>query len=126
MAAYDHRESLTIDPSLDYSTYLGGGGNDSGYGIAVDSSGNAYVTGSTNSSDFPTTAGALQTAFGGAYTDAFVSKLNSNGSALVYSAFLGGDIIDYGNSIGYAIAVDSSGNAYVTGDTKSSRLLINA
>ena len=65
LAAYDHRKRLTIDPSLVYSTYLGGSSDDFGRGIAVDSSGNAYVTGYTASSNFPTTAGAFQTTSGG-------------------------------------------------------------
>jgi hypothetical protein len=94
-----------------YSTYLGGSNNDSGYGIAVDSAGNAYVTGETFSTDFPK-ANAFQGALGGSL-DAFVTKLNADGSALVYSTFLGGR----GSDHGYGIAVDSSGNAYVTGAT---------
>ena len=101
--------------ALIYSTYLGGGGFDLGGGIAVDSSGNAYVTGSTQSSDFPTTAGALQTTLAGGDFDAFVSKLNSTGSALVYSTYLCGSSSDGGDGI----ALDSSGNAYVTGSTQS-------
>ncbi len=101
--------------ALVYSTYLGGSSFDSGQGIAVDSSGDAYVTGYTSSSNFPATAGALQTTFGGG-ADAFVSKLNSGGSALVYSTYLGGSSFDFG----FGIAVDSSGNAYVTGYTCSS------
>jgi carbohydrate binding protein with CBM6 domain/beta-propeller repeat-containing protein len=95
--------------ALVYSTYLGGGFDDSGRGIAVDAAGNAYVTGYTRSSNFPTTTGAFQTTFGG-YSDAFVTKLNPTGSALVYSTYLGG-------VYGYGIAVDAAGNAYVTGDT---------
>ena len=97
---------------LVYSTYLGGNGYDHGFGIAVDTSGNAYVTGFTDSSDFPTTAGAFQTTFGG-FGDAFVTKLNSTGSGLVYSTYLGGSGDDFANGI----AVDTSGNAYVTGYT---------
>ena len=115
LAAYDDRERLTIDPSLVYSTYLGGSNDDAGGGIAVDSSGNAYVAGSTGSSDFPTTAGAVQTTFDGGNSDAFVSKLNSSGSALIYSTYLGGSNDEDGN----AVALDSSGNAYVIGDTAS-------
>jgi Beta-propeller repeat len=108
--------------ALVYSTYLGGSGNapfgfgDYANGIAVDSSGNAYVTGVTLSSNFPTTAGAFQTTFGGGRNDAFVSKLNASGSALVYSTYLGGSNNDQGNGI----LADSSGNAYVTGFTESS------
>jgi hypothetical protein len=99
--------------ALVYSTYLGGSGSDWGYGIAVDSSGNAYVTGFTDSANFPT-ASPLQATFGG-QQDAFVGKLNAAGSALVYSTYLGGGSLDYG----HGIAVDSSGNAYVTGWTYS-------
>ncbi len=98
---------------LVYSTYLGGSNSDSGNAIAVDSSGNAYAAGITNSPDFPT-ANPLQG--GDSRTTAFVSKLNPVGSALVYSTYLGGSTSDYGS----AIAVDSSGNAYVAGYTGSS------
>jgi hypothetical protein len=101
--------------ALIYGTYLGGSGTDAGAGITVDSAGNAYVTGSTRSTDFPTTAGALQTTFGGG-TDGFVAKLNAAGTALIYSTYLGGSQDDRC----FAIAVDSGGNAYVTGDTTSS------
>ena len=101
--------------ALVYSTYLGGSGDDNGSGIAVDSSGNAYVTGYTHSTNFPTTANAFQPAFGGGSIHAFVTKLNAAGSALVYSTYLGGSGGDYGQ----AIAVDASGNAYVTGQTFS-------
>ncbi len=118
LGAYDTQAPLVIDPVLSYSTYLGGSGSDAAYGVAVDAAGNAYVTGNTTSTDFPT-AGALQgTNHGGvtASLDAFVSKLNAAGTALVYSTYLGGSGDDYGN----AIAVDPSGNAYVTGNTSSS------
>ena len=115
LADYDDHRSLTIDPSLVYSTYLGGSSDDFGRGIAVDSSGNAYLTGNTASINFPVTAGAFQTASSGG-NDAFVSKLNSSGSALIYSSYLGGSDED----LGYGIAVDSAGNAYVTGYTYSS------
>ena len=105
-----------INPSgsaLGYSTYLGGSGADDGFGIAVDGLGNAYVTGTTESTNFPT-ANALQPTSGGSY-DAFVTKINASGSALVYSTYLGGS----GGDSGFGIAVDGSGNAYVTGDTES-------
>jgi hypothetical protein len=97
-----------------YSTFVGGSGGDVGDGIAVDSTGNAYLTGMTTSSNFPTTAGALQTAYGG-LGDGFVTKLNPTGTALVYSTFLGGSAFDEGASI----ALDGSNNAYVTGQTNS-------
>ena len=99
--------------TLSYSTYLGGTGSDYGYGIAIDTSGNAYVTGYTASDDFPTN-NPSQSAFAGA-TDAFITKLSSSGNALTYSTYLGGDSNDYG----YGITVDSSGSAYVSGKTKS-------
>jgi hypothetical protein len=102
---------------LVYSTYLGGSSDrDAGLGIAVDTAGNAYVTGVAYSTNFPTTTGAFQTSFGG-ISDAFVSKINPVGSALVYSTYLGGS--GYENQYGGGIAVDSAGNAYVTGDTES-------
>jgi uncharacterized protein (TIGR03437 family) len=97
--------------ALVYSTYLGGGS----YAIAVDSAGNAYVAGGTDSVDFPKTSGALQAALAAAGNDAFVSKLNAAGTALMYSTYLGGGGFD----LAYGIAVDSGGNAYVTGGTSS-------
>ncbi|HEX5603676.1 MAG TPA: SBBP repeat-containing protein, partial [Pyrinomonadaceae bacterium] len=110
---YDKSQPLVIDPLLVYSTFLGGSGQDTGNGIAVDSSGNVYIAGQTVSPDFPTTL-PLLAAFGG-NADAFVAKLNANGSALIYSTFLGGNLNDVANSI----AVDNAGNAYVTGETNS-------
>jgi hypothetical protein len=128
--------SLTGSASLVYSTFLGGSGAfdgvSAGYGnpwhlgvpyypgpaVAVDSSGCAYVTGETNSSDFPTTPGAGDRTYistnpwGG---DVYVTKFNSSGSGLIYSTFLGGSDVDTGTSI----AVDSSGNATVVGGTRS-------
>src|SRR5215213_9774494 len=97
--------------ALVYSTYLGGGGGEIGADIAVDSSGNAYVTGVTSSTDFPTVS-PIQAAHA---VDAYVTKINAAGSALVYSTHLGGTDTETGKSI----AVDSSGSAYVTGDTFS-------
>jgi len=96
-----------------YSTYLGGGGPDEGHGIAVDVQGNAYITGSAGSLDFPT-KGAIQGTQGGS-GDAFVAKLNATGQALVYSTYLGGN----GTDSGSAIAVDSAGSAYIVGSTFS-------
>jgi beta-propeller repeat-containing protein len=99
--------------ALVYSTYLGGSDADNVIGIALDSSGNAYVTGYTFSTDFPTRI-PLQPANAGSY-DAFMSKLNAAGSALVYSTYLGGN----GEDVAYGIAVDGSRNAYVGGYTFS-------
>jgi hypothetical protein len=96
---------------LIYSTYLGGSGGDYGRGLAVDASGNAYVTGLTTSTDFPVTAGALQIAGGGTSVDAFVTKLDPTGSSVVYSTYLGGS----GAEAGFDIAVDTAGNAYLAG-----------
>jgi beta-propeller repeat-containing protein/ASPM-SPD-2-Hydin domain-containing protein/HYDIN/CFA65/VesB family protein len=100
--------------ALVYSTYLGGSGDEQGLGIAVDSAGNAYVTGNTTSTNFPT-MNPLQPAFGGGFYDAFVAELNAAGSALVYSTYLGGSNEDQG----FSIAVDGSGEVYVTGMTYS-------
>jgi hypothetical protein len=122
VAAYDPSRPLIIDPVLVYSTYLGGDHADHGSAIAVDSAGNAYVTGRTDSTNFPSTAGAFQTTFvpheGGSTPslDVFVTKLNPTGSELVYSTYLGSPGADEGNSI----AVDTAGNAYIAGDTNSS------
>jgi hypothetical protein len=105
---------------LAYSTYFGGTGTDWGYGIAVDSAGNAFVTGATQSADFPTTPGAFQGRFHNDFGDAFVAKLNASGSALIYSTYLGGsDPQHRTHDVAYGIAIDSAGNAYVAGDTQS-------
>ncbi|MFX1532603.1 MAG: SBBP repeat-containing protein [Promethearchaeota archaeon] len=100
---------------LVFSTYLGGSDDDEGYGIAVDTSGNSYITGRTNSSDFPTYNAYNTTHNGGTY-EMFVTKLNATGNGLVFSTYLGGSDDDEG----YGIAVDTSGNSYITGWTTSS------
>ena len=124
LGRHDPRRPLVIDPSLAYSTFLGGSGEDEAaapsfnMGIAVDSTGAAYVTGMTESTDFPVTPGAFETTHNVTKTgddDVFVTKLNRSGSALVYSTFLGGT----GDDLVHAIAIDSTGAAYVTGDTDS-------
>jgi hypothetical protein len=102
--------------SLFYGTFIGGSDYEGGSGIAVDGWGNAYVTGLTESSDFPKTDEAFDTSYNGGYTDAFVVKLNSTGNSLSYGTFIGGSDWDYGDGI----AVDGGGNAYVTGWTESS------
>jgi Beta-propeller repeat len=131
---YDENKTLVIDPKLLYSTYIGGntefidiveGKGDSINGIAIDSSGNAYLTGNTDSTDFPFSSNAYQTELelrgddacliGGPLLcgDAFVTKINSTGTAILYSTYLGG----HNSDEGFAIAVDASGKAYVTGGT---------
>ncbi len=105
---------FTADGSVNqFCTFLGGSGDDEGNGVAIDSSGNVFVTGSTDSTNFPI-SNPFQTNNAGG-KDAFVSKLNSTGSLLVYSTYLGGT----GDDIGNGIAVDSTGNVYVTGSTAS-------
>ncbi|MBV9791265.1 MAG: SBBP repeat-containing protein [Chloroflexi bacterium] len=101
--------------NLVYSTYLGGQRSDTSNAIAVDSAGNAFVTGQTSSIDFPTLGSARPPVFAGGITDAFVTKLSSDGQLLTYSIYLGGEEFDEGASI----AVDSERRAYVTGTTQS-------
>jgi uncharacterized repeat protein (TIGR01451 family) len=110
LSNYDRSAKLTVDPIVSYSTYLTGTNEDSPGGIAVDGSGYAYITGSTTSSDFPVTFATYQGS-----QDVFVTKLNPAGTGLVYSTFIGGTAPDTGR----AIAIDNSGNAYVTGATYS-------
>jgi hypothetical protein len=109
---YNPNLPLVIDPEIVYSTYLGGNNNDYGYGIAVDDSGNAYVTGYTTSTDFPT-QNPYQT--DQPCEDAFVTKLSPSGNSLIYSTYLGGGSTD----CGYSIAVDGAGNTYFLGSTLS-------
>jgi hypothetical protein len=111
---YNPSLPLVIDPVLSYSTFLGGNGHDAGNGIAVDSSGSAYVTGYTYSGNFPT-ENPYQADHGGGDRDAFIIKLNPAGNELVYSTYLGGSQNDSGSGI----AIDSSGCAYVVGNTYS-------
>jgi hypothetical protein len=117
---YDHSRQLIIDPAFVYSTYLGGSNLAAISGIAVDQAGNAYVVGTTASTNFPT-VDPLQSANNEAATaevTGFVAKFNASGSALLYSTYLGGTAPSFGpGDTLTAIAVDSSGNAYVTGTT---------
>ena len=116
LGRYNHTEPLVIDPTLVYSTLLGGSNEDLMAAMALDANGNAYITGYTISTDYPVTTGAYQTTF----STAFVTKLNPSGTALVYSTFLGA------GAAGTAIAVDKSGNAYVTGTTSSTKFPVTA
>jgi hypothetical protein len=120
LADYDRSQPLVIDPTLIYSSYLGGASSDYPTAITVDSSGNAYLTGYTSSVNFPVTTGAYQTACSGgcsgSTSDAFVSKLDPTGSFLIYSTYLGGSSNEYGNGI----AIDAAGDAYIAGQTYSS------
>ena len=134
VANYDRSRTLVIDPVLVYASYLGGTFQDQANDIAVDSFGNAYITGWTFATNFPITPGAYQTStvgIGGnfAQTDVFITKLNAAGNAVIYSTYLGGtDSADpslfflsppKGNDEATGIGVDSAGNAYVTGTTTS-------
>ncbi len=106
--------------ALIYATYVGGNSDDRAWGIALDSSGNAYVAGSTTSTNFPLVSALQSTLQGG--RDAFVFKLNSKGNALTYSTLLGGANEDWA----YAIALDSADNAYIAGDTMSTNFPVTA
>jgi hypothetical protein len=123
LAGYDPKRALIIDPVLSYSTYLGGSSADAGNAIAVDSEGNAYVTGYTYSPDFPTAnqtpgacVGTCGTGAGAGNSEVFVTKINPAGNTLVYSTYIGGSSYDWSNGI----ATDAAGNAYLTGYTASS------
>jgi len=113
LGPYDRESTLVIDPVLVYSTFVGGTGGDVAFGIAVDIAGEAFITGNTNSSNFPNLTPAQGTNSGAG--DAFVTKLNSTGTAILYSTYLGGSDADSGSGI----YVDASGDAFVTGTTSS-------
>jgi hypothetical protein len=118
VGTYDRTKPLVLDPAvLVYCGYIGGSGDDMGLGIAVDGSGNAYVTGYTTSAQatFPSVGGPDLTFNGN--MDVFVAKVNASGTALVYCGYIGGS----GDEKGNCIAVDGSGNAYITGDTSSNQ-----
>ena len=122
LAAYDRSRPLVIDPVVDYSAYLGGGGTDTVNAVAVDTAGNIYVTGRTNSLGLPgvLNGSALQGSF-----DAFVSKFNAAGD-LVYTTYLGSQGGTQTGSTGRGIAVDGAGNVYVTGDTDAGDFPVTA
>ena len=132
VGAYDPTQPLVIDPTLSYSTYLGGtNGATLAQDIAVDSQGSAYVVGLTTSTTFPTTPGVFEPAPGGTHTlaDVFVAKLDPTGSSLVYATYLGGTssyINGNGNTIDPRVAVDSSGNLYITGQTSATDFPVTA
>lgn len=111
LGRYDRSKPLVIDPLLAYSTYLGGIGDDSANAVAVDADGNAYLAGTTASTDFPTA-----NAYRSTTDEAFVTKLNAAGTGLLYSTYLGGS---WGGDSARDIAVDGTGSAYVTGWTNS-------
>ncbi len=117
--AYDKSKPLTIDPVIQYSSYLGGSGDDRAWAVAADGAGDAYVTGTTNSTNFPTTLGAYQTSatVNGASLALFVTKLNAAGTGYVYSTYLAGISLSVAHL--YGVAVDAAGEAYVTGTTGS-------
>jgi len=116
-AKYDHDKALFVDPVVTYSTYLGGLSSDAGWGVAVDSLGQAYVTGWTGSPDFPITNNAFQKSCVLCVAGhAFVSKLSADGSTLLYSTYIGGSNADRA----IQIAVGGSGEAFITGTTSSS------
>jgi hypothetical protein len=119
---YDCSEPLVIDPQLEFLTYLGGSGIDHLNAIALDGDNNIYVTGQTSSTDFPVTAGVFQPSINSTHANAFVAKMNSNATTLVYSTYLGGSSSDSG----HAIAVDLNKNAYVGGQTSSQNFPVTA
>jgi hypothetical protein len=109
--------------ALIYSTYIGGSSTDAGTAIAVDTNGNAYIAGNTQSADYPVTTGVLQAARKvSSYYNAFVSKLNASGTSLLYSTYLGGSNSQYGTGL----KIDTAGNAYVAGYTSSTDFPVTA
>lgn len=121
LASYDSHRPLVIDPQLIYSTYLGGSSSDTAFAIAADSAGDAYVTGLTGSSDFPTASPFQSALASSGSSNAFITKLNATGDGVIYSTYLGGSgggLLSEGDW-GSGIAVDSAGDAYVTGFTFS-------
>jgi uncharacterized protein (TIGR03437 family) len=122
VASYDRRLPLVIDPVLTYSTYLGGTSTDGATGVAMDSAGNAYITGSTASTDFPVLPGPARTSNTAGNFDIFVTKLSPNGTTVLFSTYIGGQF----SEVGIGIAVDSGGNVYVGGTTNSTDFPVTA
>jgi hypothetical protein len=128
LGEYDHNQPLVIDPVLNYSRLIGGTGvyGEWGKAIAVDSSGNMYVTGETASANFPVTAGAFQTTHGGGEGsipyDVYVAKINPSGGGVVYATYIGGA----SNDVSKSIVVDAAGHAYVAGETNSTNFPVTA
>lgn len=115
LAAYDESQDLVIDPLI-YATFLGGPGIERANSLAIDENENAYITGTDqNNGSFPTTTGAYDETFNGSF-DVFVSRINSAGTSLLFSTYLGGSQDDQGLSI----TLDTAGNVWLTGDTRSS------
>ncbi|HJT18207.1 MAG TPA: SBBP repeat-containing protein, partial [Thermoanaerobaculia bacterium] len=110
---YDRKRPLVIDPVVSFGTYIGGSGSDTAQAIAVDSSGNIYITGQTQSNDFPVVIAGGDPIPAGSNYLLFVAKLNSTGTTLLYSDWFADDLTSF--NIGNAIKVDASGNAFVTG-----------
>ena len=126
LADYDTSKELIIDPILSYGSYLGGNAFDEARSITVDAEGNAYVVGTAASRDFPTTPGTIKPALlprtdapNSYWYDAFVTKINSTGTALVFSTYFGGR---NGNESGGGVALDASGNVLIAGTTMSGDL----
>jgi hypothetical protein len=118
---YDRERALVIDPAVTYSTYFGGSGFEDGRAVAVDAQGSVFLAGSTSLGLFPI-VDALQPAYGGGSSDAFVCKLSPDGSDIVYATFVGGADADVANGI----AVDGSGSVHVAGHTLSSNFPLAA
>jgi len=127
VGAYDRTQTLVIDPILNYSSYIGGRGNEAARGIAVDGSGNIYITGYTTSEDLPATGGTVQATYGGGIAshqstgDVFLAKYTASGT-LAFVTYLGGNADD----VGMGIAVDTAGNSYITGYTNSTNFRTTA
>lgn len=115
ISSYDVSKALIIDPEIIYASYLGGLSEEQGGKIAVDKTGNLYLTGSTFSLNFPVAGSPVQPSLDGS-ADAFITKINADGTTLVYSTYLGGNLSDSVTGI----AVDGSGSAYISGTTVSS------